>query len=221
MPQIRRRRVVTSPRRDPLNAQAYKTQRVELPEDLWQPLYDRVNIATTIPSSVSFYSTPKGQSATLISGTVAAAKVKTYRDTNMDSSSVVPSKMFKFVGVSLAIVHATRQLITNGADRDLIMDGGALQIRIIDKDLLFLPLLNFPLLNPTAAASTTLNASTMFVNAYGGGAGVPMYKLPINITLNPYENFLCAVAFDTVASLVLTTTADLCLYLQGFQRRPS
>jgi hypothetical protein len=26
---------------DPLQAQGFRTQRAELPEDLWQPLYDR------------------------------------------------------------------------------------------------------------------------------------------------------------------------------------
>lgn len=28
-------------RRDPMNAQPFRTQRPESPEDLWQPLYDR------------------------------------------------------------------------------------------------------------------------------------------------------------------------------------
>jgi hypothetical protein len=28
---------------DPMKSQQYRTQRSELPEDLWQPLYDRVN----------------------------------------------------------------------------------------------------------------------------------------------------------------------------------
>ena len=31
-----------APFRDPMKSQEYRTQRSELPEDLWQPLYDRV-----------------------------------------------------------------------------------------------------------------------------------------------------------------------------------
>ena len=89
---------------DPLKAQPFRTQRSELPEDLWQPLYDRANIATTVPSSVAFFSTARGQSATLITGASAASKTKTYRDTNLDQPGVVPTKMFKFVGISWAIV---------------------------------------------------------------------------------------------------------------------
>lgn len=209
---------------DPLNAQAYKTQRADSPEDLWQPLYDRVNVAnaTTIGSQVAYFSIPLGQAAPLIVGTaINLTKVKTYRDTNMNSANVVPTKLFKFVGISMAIVHATRQSLTNPADADLIMDGGYFQFRIVDKDLLFLPLLNFPLLNPVGALSTTANNTTTSANQYGGGAGIVMYKLPINITLNPYENFQATMNFDTAATLTLTLATDMYCVMQGFQRRPT
>lgn len=205
--------------RDPLNAQAYRTQRVDQPEDLWQPLYDRANVATTVPGQVAFFSTPIGQSATLITGTSAAAKVKTYRDTNMQNSNVVPTKLYKFVGISMGIVHSTRQLITNPADQDFLMDGGYFQFKIVDKDLLFLPLLNLPLLNPVASISQSQTTSTMMSKQTGGGAGNLMYKLPINITLNPYENFACFLNFD--GSITLAATLDVLLVLQGFQRRPT
>ena len=206
-------------RRDPLNAQSFRTQRPDMPEDLWQPLYDRTNVATTVPSTLSFYATPRGQSATLITASAAASKVKTFRDTNMENSNVVPTKMFKFVGISVGIVHATRSAVTNEADRDFVLDGGYMQFRIVDKDLLFLPLLNFPLINPTAAVVTTANATTMIGHGSGGGQGILMYKLPINITLNPYENF--TVSFNYDGTITLTTTLDFYLILQGFQRRPT
>lgn len=82
------------PVRDPLAAQGFRTQRAEFPEDLWQPLYDRANYAAAGQSSLSFFSVPRGQSATLITLATAAAKIKTYRDTNMENSNVVPTKMF-------------------------------------------------------------------------------------------------------------------------------
>ena len=219
MPAPMQRYQVVQRKADPLNAQAYRTQRVDQPEDLWQPLYDRANVATTVPGQVSFFSTPIGQSATLITLVTAAAKVKTYRDTNMQNSNVVPTKLYKFVGISMAIIHGTRQLITNAADQELVMDGGYFQFKIVDKDLLFLPLLNFPLLNPIAAVSQTTNNATMMSKQPGGGAGNLMYKLPINITLNPYENFSCFMNF--VGTITLTTTLDILLTLQGFQRRPT
>lgn len=206
--------------RDPLAAQQYKTQRSDMPEDLWQPLYDRVNIATTVPSSISFFAVPRGQSASLItSASTAASKTKTFRDTNMDSASVVPTKMFKFVGISIAFVHGTKSATTNAADREIILNGGYLQFRIVDKDLLFLPLLALPELNPQLAVATTANATTTVNVGSGGGAGIPMYKLPIPVTLNPYENFVLNFNFDATAAL--TGTLDMYTVLHGFMRRPT
>lgn len=209
--------------RDPLNAQNFRTQRAESPEDLWQPLYDRVNVASasgSVASQLSFFSTPKGQSATLITGTSApASKTKTYRDTNMDNAGVVPTKMFKFVGISLAFVHQTRQSTTNPADRTLLLDGGYLHFRVVDKDLLYLPLFSIPVLDPISGISTTANSTTMFATNPGGGAGMAMYKLPIPITINPYENFTVDMNFD--GTLTFTGGLDIYVILQGFMRRPS
>lgn len=204
---------------DPLNAQSFRTQRAEMPEDLWQPLYDRANIAASVPSNIGFFSTPRGQSATLITGTTAGTKVKSYRDTNMESSNVVPTKLFKFVGISIAFIHSVRQAVGNGADRDLIRDGGYVQFRIVDKDLLYIPILAVPELNPVAAVATSANNSTMFATAGGGGHGVPMYKLPIQITLNPYENFTFGLNFD--GTITLANTLDIYVLLQGYMRRPT
>ena len=68
---------------DPLRAQGYRTQRAESPEDLWQPLYDRVNYPQAGATQLAFFSVPQGQAATLITGVAAAAaKVKDFRDTN-------------------------------------------------------------------------------------------------------------------------------------------
>ena len=166
---------------------------------------------------MSFFSTPLGGTATLIVGTVTSSKVKTLRDTNMANSNVVPTKMFKFVGISLDIVNRVKAASpqTNGDDIDLIMKGGYLQFNIVDKTILQMPLDAFPLLS-TVTASTGNNATYY---GYGGGPGVFMYKLPINITLNPYENFSVSLNFDP--TITLTASLDIYVYLQGFQRRPT
>lgn len=207
-------------RRDPLKAQSFRTQRAESPEDLSQPLYDRANFATTVPSQTSFYSVPKGQSATLITGTAAAAaKTKTFRDTNMENANVIPTKMFKIIGISIGIIHNTRQASTNGADLALLLDGQYLQVRIVDKDLLFLPLIAVPLLNPVQAVATTANATTMYVQNPGGGSGVGLYRLPIAITLNPYENFTITTNND--GSVTMTNSIDMYMFLHSMMRRPT
>lgn len=206
---------------DPLKAQQYKTQRADLPEDLWQPLYDRVNIATTVPAQSAFFSVPKGQSATLITGTATASISKSYRDTNIETANVVPTKMFKFVGISLGFVHVSQAAATNPVDRAMVQQAGYLQFRIVDKDLLFIPLIAIPVLNPYAGVATTANATTINADNGGAGQGVGMYKLPIPITLNPYENFSVTLNFTTAATVTLSNTLDLYVMLQGFQRRPT
>jgi hypothetical protein len=207
---------------DPMKSQEYRTQRSELPEDLWQPLYDRVNYAVAGASQLSFFSVPKGQSATLLTTYTAAtftylsgAKSKTYRDTNIENSNVVPTKLFKTVGISWGMFHSVLNAAGNASDREVIRQGGFLQFRIVDKDIIFLPLSLIPEVNPMVAS--TANS----INGYAGGGGqnVPMYKFPIPITLNPYENFLVTMQFDF--SPVPTTTLDVQCVLHAYMRRPT
>lgn len=205
--------------RDPMKAQQYRTQRAELPEDLWQPLYDRVNVPTTVPSTLGFFATPRGQSATLVTGTAAASKVKTFRDTNIENANVVPTKLFKIVGCSIAFVHSDPDGPANAQDRSLIRDGGYLQLRVVDKDVLFLPLITVPELNPYVAVATTATATSIMAAAGGGGQNVPMYKFPIPITINPYENFTTQVNFD--GSITIGATLDMYLFMHAYMRRPT
>ncbi len=200
---------------DPLKSQGYRTQRAELPEDLWQPLYDRVNYAAAGQSQLSFFSVPRGQSATLITDQTGGSKTKTFRDTNMENANVVPTKMFKFIGISWAIVHSDTDGTANAEDRELIRNNSYLQFRIVDKDLLFLPMVAVPETNPVVALTST----AQIAHAGGGGYGVPMYKLPVPITLNPYENFTVSINFD--GTVDLSNTVDVYLILQGFMRRPT
>jgi hypothetical protein len=206
---------------DPLSAQSFKTQRPNDPEDLWQPLYDRANIATPIPGQISFFSTPKGQNATLIAGTATANVVKSYRDTNIENAGVVPTKLYQFIGISLAFVHAAANNVNNTLDRAMVQTGGYLQFRIVDKDILYLPLIAVPVLNPVQGMATTVNNTTIMSADGGGGVGVAMYKFPVPITLNPYENFSLSANFTTAASLVLANALDMYVILHSFMRRPT
>lgn len=207
---------------DPLKAVQFRTQRAEDPEDLWQPLYDRVNVATTVPGQVSFFSSQKGQSVTLICGATTGTVIKSYRDTNIETAGVVPSKLYRFGGLSLAFVHADRDAITNSQDRTYIQDGGYLQFRIVDKDILYLPLIAIPVLNPISAIATTSNAVTAVAADGGGGLGVPMYKFPIPITLNPFESFTVTANFTiSPNAITLSNTLDVYVILHSFMRRPT
>jgi len=203
---------------DPLAAQGYRTQRAELPEDLWQPIYDRANYAAAGTSEISFFATPRGQSATLITAGTAAAKVKSYRDTNNENANVIPTKMYKIIGMSIGFVHSDNTLSTNATDRALVRDGSHFQFRIVDKDILFLPTIFIPEVNPIMAASTTVAAATINSAVSGGGAA-SMYKFPIPITINPYENFSLAMKID--GTVAITSTLDIYVVLHAYMRRPT
>lgn len=205
---------------DPMKAQAYRTQRAELPEDLWQPLYDRVNYPAAGTSALGFFSSSRGQTATLLSTVAAgvwtaASKVKSFRDTNIENSNVVPTKLFKIVGCSVGFLHANQNNTDCSRDREIIRGGSFLQFRIVDKDIIFLPLITIPEMNPI----TSTTANSVNATAGGGGQNVPMYKFPIPITINPYENFTVQLNIDN--SPPVTQTLDIYLMLHAYMRRPT
>lgn len=206
---------------DPLKAQAYRTQRAEMPEDLWQPLYDRMHYPATGASQISFFSVPKGQSTTLIRNGSASTFSKTSRDTNIDTANVIPTKMFKFVGISLGFCHLTAGAKTNPSDRDEIREGGWFEFKIVDKKILELPLICIPELNPFNVGSLAGSASeaTILGQAGGGGLNAYMYKLAVPITLNPYENFSFIMYFDGPPAI--QNAVDIYVILHGFMRRPT
>jgi len=205
---------------DPMRAQQYRTQRAEMPEDLWQPLYDRVNYPAAGTSALGFFSSSRGQTATLLSTVTAgvwtaAAKVKTFRDTNIENSNVVPTKMFKVVGCSVGMLSANQNLTNVTRDREIIRGGSYLQFRIVDKDIIFLPLITIPEMNPVVSST----ANSVNGTAGGGGQNVPMYKFPIPITINPYENFTVQLNVDN--SPPIDQTMDIYLMLHAYMRRPT
>lgn len=205
---------------DPMRAQQYRTQRAEMPEDLWQPLYDRVNYPAAGTSALGFFSSSRGQTATLLSTVTAgvwtaAAKVKTFRDTNIENSNVVPTKMFKVVGCSVGMLSANQNSTNVTRDREIIRGGSYLQFRIVDKDIIFLPLITIPEMNPVVTAT----ANSINGTAGGGGQNVPMYKFPIPITINPYENFTVQLNVDN--SPPIDQTMDIYLMLHAYMRRPT
>jgi hypothetical protein len=192
-----------------------------------------VNYPAIGATQLAFYSTPQGQTAILITGIAAAAlKVKDFRDTNMQNANVVPTKMFKFMGISLGFVNQIPGTVGSGAqgvvgvasdaaDRDRLRQNAWLDFTIVDKRIIDLPLMCIPEVNPFVVAATTVTNATILGTAGGGGQNVPMYKLPIPITLNPYENFSVTINLSAAVALSGANSMDVYVILQGFMRRPT
>lgn len=202
---------------DPLKAQGFRTQRPESPEDLWQPLYDRVQYPAAGIATLSFFSVPRGGTATLIVNAASVVKVKTYRDTNIDNSNVVPTKMFKIVGCSIGFAHLHENSQFNPSQRDKWREGSWIKFRIVDKDLIELPIISIPEVNPFVVGA--VGAGVLLGEAGGGGSNVPMYRFGVPITLNPYENF--NVEINTDGTVTVPEDMDVYLILHAFMRRPT
>lgn len=206
--------------RDPLGPRSLRTQNFMNPEDLWQPLYDRGNYGAAGQASVSFFTIPVGGTSTLIqAGAAGAAIVKTKQHTNLETAGVIPTKMFQFVGISMAFIHEDEGEVANPTDRDRLRSGGYLLFKVGDKEILCAPLLLIPELNPNIIGSTTANATTLIGAAGGGGAGTGMYPFEVPIRLEPNQNFNATMYWG--GTVTTTKDVDILLVLHGFMRRPT
>jgi len=206
-------------RRDPLGPAGLRTQDFRNPEDLWQPLYDRANYDLAGQASVSFFTVPVGGTATLIqAGATGAAIVKTKQHTNLETSGVIPTKLFQFHGVSMGYVHEDAGDVANSQDRERLRSGGYLVFKVGDKEILTVPLMIIPDANPFVVGSTTANDSTILTTAGGGGCS-PMYPFKVPIRLEPNQNFNATAYFG--GSPATTKDVDLLLILHGYMRRPT
>jgi hypothetical protein len=218
--------MVVVPQADPGGFNKYRTQMRESPEDIWQPVYDRVNYAQAGSFELTFFSTPVGGSATLIRGGAAATVSKTRRDTNLEQQGVIPTKAFKIHGLSLtyvplqqAVAGAATQSIPDDIQR--LMFGGFLEFRIVDKPYLYLPLHKIPATGIyRGSVGGAYTAGNAVASAGGPGTGAPrdIYWLGVPLVLDPYQNFSARMQFD--GSPAVIQTYDLQLFLEGYLRRP-
>jgi len=209
---------------DPINASMYETQRMGSPEDLFQPLYDRVNYAAAGAASLSFFSQQQGASVTLNQAGVAGAKNKTYRDTNMETAGVIATKRNTIIGMALnymplqqAIAGAMTPRICD--DILILKNGGWVEFRVGDKPLLYMPMNLVPESNPISAIGTTANNVTLIGAGTTAGIPYPMMKFAIPVTINPQETFKFILNFD--GSPLISQATDIQVVLYSFMRRPS
>lgn len=193
------------------------------PVDLFQPQYDRVNIGTTVTGDYVLFANAKGASGiTLIRGAATASVTKTDRDTSMTNSGVLPSKEFTCMGVNWGMAYASSatNLGTPAIDRRLVACNGYMRFRVVDADILILPLIAIPCLNPIMAVAATFTSATdlAIYSEACGGAGQAIYRLPVPITIQKNNNFNVTLTFD--GTTTLTTSSDIYVFLHSFTRRP-
>ncbi len=187
-----------------------------------QALYDRVNIASTIPTTaVQFFATPKGQNATIIRGSTATTYGKTIRDTNIETAGQTPQKAFLIVGISLDYIPispangtATSSYVTQ--DIMTLKNGASLEVRLVDSLIWQGPCKHIPAADPFTA--TSLNAS--LASGASSQGGIPMLKFPESVLFPPNTNFTTIWTFDNPTSAIaLNATMDLLLTFWALMER--
>jgi len=209
---------------DPMQAATYTVTNPQRPEDLAQPLYDRVQYPVAGTNQLSFFSTQLGQPANLIQAGVTLSKVKTLRDTNLNTSGVVPTKLYQFIGLSIVYIplqtaRTSDSTVSIGDDIMRLKNGGWMNFTIIDKPILQMPLPLIPEANPMLAISSSRNNSVGIATGQTGASPFPMYKFGIPITLNPFESFTIALNWD--GAPVINQEVDILVVLHAFMRRPT
>lgn len=205
------------PQRRPANGgdfNQYATQ-AKMKERFTQPLYDRVNLTTTALAERTFFSVPKGQATTLLTGITSGTKIKTARDTNIETAGINPTKAYKVVGMNIAFVHDT-SLITAPADREMVKNGTYLEFKIGDKYLLTLPTFCFPEVNPIVAFGREVTAGTVSCSVTGNANRVFPFQIPI--TLEPNVSFGITLKVD--GTVPIATTMDMYVILWAYMERP-
>lgn len=108
----------------------YRTANTELPEDLYQPLYDTVSVVKG-DMSIDFFKIPYGYRDQVLN------KIKTKIHTNMDCPSVCPLKMHTLTDIFLKVKPRNIEILSW-----LVIHGG-FKCSIIDKVVLEMPLIEW------------------------------------------------------------------------------
>lgn len=182
-----------------------------------QPLYDRCNYPILGSTSLSFFAVPKGQAAVLTSAIggipVAGTNItKTYRDTNIITPNFMPQYDYMFTSMSVA-VFSVLHLVTDMVDREIIRDNGVFHFRVNAKDILYVPFVYVPEVNPIAFSTMT----AIYGTSNGMVAPGYTFKTPIYV---PKGNSM-EVTLEYPGLCAITSAVDIGICLFGVKQQPT
>jgi len=204
----------------------FRTQRPEQPVDLWQIVYDRMNITTTVPSSIRFFSIPLGGSTTLIRGTATGTFNKTYRDTNWQTAGQDVNAAYEIHGIGKVLIPL-QQAPTAAATASIPDDmqkldfNGFIEFKTNNVQHAVEPLCMIPC--PISFNSSIATTATNTTLVSGGGASSirEWYMLQVPVLIEPGQTIEATFNWDTAASLTLAQTFDVYWLFAAYKRRPS
>lgn len=206
-----------------------RTYRPEQPEDLWQPIYDRMNYPVGGTTQIRFFSIALGGSTTLITAGTAAAKNKTYRDTNWQTSGADLNRAYEAHGVGVIFVPLqqapaqTSNPATPGIIDDMmrVLYGGWLNIETNNNRKFQLPLCLIPAPAMFKASVATTATNTTLVTGGGVTSSRDFFMFNVPLVLEPGQTIDMTMNWDGTVALTTGNTMDIYLVLASYMRKPS
>jgi hypothetical protein len=187
-----------------------------------QPVYDRVNLPTSLTGEVPFFTNQIGASVTLIRYETAGAVAKTKRDTNLANQGADNSREYEIMGIAMALIPNARTVLATAAtrgirrDKDNIKEGGWLNFKVVNTNVLDIPLLLIPEINAESGVATTGNDAT----AWGGPAPAgPMWNFGESYRIPRGTNFSLTCKWDGTITLAQSFDMYLFLFANVYQPR--
>jgi hypothetical protein len=179
-----------------------------------QPVYDRVNLSTSLTGEYPFFQNQIGASVTLIRYETAGANAKTKRDTNLQNQGSDNSRDYDIFGIAMALIPAARTVlataVTRGIrrDKDNIKEGGYLNFKVVDTNILDIPLLLIPEINAESGVATTGNDATAWAGPAPAG---PMWNFGESYKIPRGTTFTVTCKWD--GTITLAQTFDMYIFL--------
>ena len=189
-------------------------------EVISEPVYDRVNIATAVPASISFFTQGISASVTLIRAGATATVAKTYRDTNLQTSGVLLDRAIDVRAIQIILIplqHAAAGGATNDIsdDKATLYEAGWLDLVPSSKPRFRTSLAPFAFLDPDTSSTP---ATTTHTFSRGPVGGMMLSLGEDAILIEKGTPFALTVYFDGAPTLV--QTFDMQIFLWGYKERP-
>lgn len=185
-----------------------------------QPVYDRLNLSTSLTGEYPFFTQPIGSNVTLIRYETAGTNQKTKRDTNLQNQGADNAREYSVFGMAMALIPTARTVLATAAtrgirrDKDNIKEGGWVQFKIVDTTVFEAPLLLIPEVNAEGGVSTTGNDATAFTTVQQG----PMWNFGEGHLIPRGTTFSVICKWD--GTITLAQSFDMMIFLYANVVKP-
>jgi hypothetical protein len=186
-----------------------------------QTVYDRINLSSSLTGTYTPFSVAKGTTVSLIRGGSVTSAAKTIRDTNLPQPGADNNRDYLLSGISMALMPVSYAAATSTTsairvDKNQIREGGVMNFKIGDKQIIDLPLWMIPELNAEGSVSTTGSGLTILG---GPSYASQFFMFGEDIPLMRSEVITMTLTWD--GTITLSQSFDLAIVFAASLRRNS